>query len=330
MTLSAEHILNACRAAFPERAALRVESVNPLNNSHHPMVSFFLRWDGGGSQPLIFRRYASPLSWHSLGEIGRADREFAVLHWLKDHKLGTPGALAHGADEAGGWLLMETLPGRNWWLPFGLVNFDRVLPGIVHQQVRRLARLHSLDAAALQGVVPVITVEGVLARLREKLRATKEPDIRGAVDKAAALLAGADEADASRHMRLLNVDAQISHALVDSAGSVAAWLDWDDAALGDPRWDVAALLNSLRGSYHMHALAARAAADYARESLRSLRHIAAWTALYALVRWASAVWLLDERRAGHHIDFPAAGRIMANCDSYRAWAVEILREAQPE
>lgn len=328
MTLTPDAILSACRNIFPDRAGLSIQSINPLSTSSHPMVAFFLHGASDRPQPLIFRRYASPLSWHHLGEIDRAAREDSVLRALQGCDLPVPPAVGYGRDDSGEWLIQGALPGRNWWLPIGLVDFERVLPGIVRQHVRHLARLHSLDTASLvkQADLPVITIQGVIDHTRELAREASDLDVVSAFDDVARLLVEVEE----REPRLIQVDNHISNVLVNAAGEVAGWVDWDDAALGDPRWDVAALANSLRGDYQLHALAARAIADYGRETVRPVKGLTAWTALFAVLRWAGAAWMRDQLKQGRGFDFPAADRFVTSYDSHRAWALEILGEAREE
>ena len=323
--------MNVCRAAFPDREGLTAEGVNPLEGNHHPMAVFFARWAGGAARPLILRRYSAAWNARSPGQGNAAAREFAVLRALEGRDLLAPRAHAHGTDDAGDWLLLDALPGRNWWLPLGMVDFDKTLPGIVREQVRLLARLHSLDPAEIGNAIsafglslPVLSVSGVVEAARQRVRAAGDGDAATALDRVAALMAGLEESQP----RLIHGDADITNLLVSRDGKVAGWIDWDEAALGDPSWDVAALVNSLRGDYQMHALAARAVADYGRETLRPVRAIAAWTALIAVLRWAFSAWLRDEAQRGHSLDFPAAERFIEGYSSHRAWAMEMLDEAE--
>jgi aminoglycoside phosphotransferase (APT) family kinase protein len=332
--MNASHALslNACRAAFPERAGLSVEAVSPLESSHHPMLAVHLRAEGTPLHPLILRRYTSPLGWHLFEDTNRASRELVVLRWLGEQGFPVPPAHAAGADESGDWLLVGAVSGQNWWQPLGLVDFDRVLPGVVRQQVEWMARLHALDPAPLQASgapLPVVTAAGVLETCRRAVRG----DVRRDDDPAAVLAAlervtGLMGDDEERPARLVNMDAEVANVLVTPGGEVSAWLDWDEAALADPRWDVAALVNSLRGAYQMDELARRAVTQYNRETLRPARNLAAWVALYAVLRWAGCAWLKARIKAGHEVSFPSRDRFVAAYGSHRAWALEMLAEAE--
>jgi len=334
MTTTPDQLLAACQIAFPDRTGLEIQTINPLASTHHEMTAFFLASDQG-KQPLILRRYDTPIGWQTLGAQPRAEREMAVLNTLStilEPTFPAPPAYASGGDAggkdaAGEWLLIGALPGRNWWLPLGLVDFEKVLPGILRQQIRHMVRLHSLDTELIDGsTLPTITPLQVIESFREKLRPSKDIDVLSALDEIQALMADMDE----RPPRLIHGDAEITNVLVNQQGEMVAWVDWDDAALADPRWDVGALLNSLRGEYDLHALAARAAADYSKDMVRPLKRISAWTALHAVLHWAASAWLRDEASKGRTYDFPAADRMQQLYDSSRAWAVMMLEEAAEE
>lgn len=332
MDIASEQLTAICCKAFPERSGLKVGPLNPLESSQHAMAAFRLESDDAPPQPVIFRRYTSPLGWHRLEDPDRAGREQRVLGWLSGEGFPVPEVYAAGSDDLGGWLLMEALPGRGWWHPLGLVDFKRVLPGIVKQQVALMVRLHTLEPEPLQAqdtLLPVITAAGVL----ETYRAVAEHVARRSVDEGilvAALRRVADlfEEIEERPPRLINGDAALTNIIVLPGEEQPAWLDWDEAALGDPRWDIAALVESLHGAYQMEELAGWAAQTYARDTLRSLKNLDAWVALRAVIRWAQCAWLQDQIRARRSFDFPSLGRFLDAYDSHRAWAMEMLKKAE--
>lgn len=334
MSTSHERILGACQTAFPDHNGLSARSVNPLTSNQHPMVVFFLYAEEERLRPLILRRYTSPLGWHTLDDTGRAAREFAVLRWLDEQGFAVPYAFATGCDDCGDWLLMGVAPGRNWWQPFGLVNFKHVLPGIVRQQVRLMARLHTLDPAPLRqgkAPLPVIAVSDVLETCQQIARDVTRRDVSdGALVPTLRRITDLMADDEERPARLVNVDAELANMLVTPDGEITAWLDWDQAALGDPRWDVAALVTSLRGAYQMADLAKWAASMYASQTLRPAGNLSAWLAFYAALRWVGCAWLVARIKAGHTYDFPSRDRFIEAYGSHRAWTLEMLHEAEQQ
>lgn len=328
MTFTPEQLLDACRAAIPDAADVTIESTNPMRGNHHEMNVCFARANGQ-TYALIVRRVASPVTWHSPGAAGRAEREYNVLRSLRgvEPPLPVPPVYAAGSDGGGEWLVTGGVKGRNWWLPLGMVDFDKVLPGIVRETVRLLGRIHSLDTEIVHYAgLPTISTHGAIDAYHEKARAARDVDVTAALEQVAELMRDVEE----REPRLLNGDADISNVLVDDQGAVTGWVDWDQAALGDPRWDMAVLVTSLRADYQMDSLAARAVADYARETVRPVRDLAAWVAMLAVIRWASCAWLRFEQDRGTLAEFPASERFLAAYDSHRAWALATLEEAAQE
>ncbi len=326
MDTTQAQMLNACRVAFPQRAGLQVRGIAPLESNCHDMTVFHLSWDGaatGESLPLIMRRYPCPLGYNALAERGKAAREFVVLRWLARHDFPVPPALSTGTDESGEWLLMQALPATNWWLPLGMVDFNRVLPPIVRRHVSLLARLHSFDPVEMLDLdLPTVTALEVLDYFIAAIEPTGEALLLATLRRVAELMQAVEE----RPARLINMNAEVANILVDRSGEVIAWVDWDNAALGDPHWDLAALITSLRGAYQMDALATNAIAWYTKETVRSVKYLPVWLALYAALRWAQCVWLKAETKVGDSFTFPSMERFIAAHDSHKAWAMETLAE----
>jgi aminoglycoside phosphotransferase (APT) family kinase protein len=326
-----DSILAICHTAFPDQPTLSLESLNPLAGSDHAMQVFHLRSGPDSSHPLILRRYTSPLVWHHLEESGRAAREFAVLNHLRDAGFPVPIPHAHGHDEQGDWLLLDAISGRNWWQPLGLVDFDRVLPGVVKQHVTWLVRLHALDPAPLTAALPTIRAADVLAAYQERAAFVARHDPNEGILRAALRRAGELVAqDEEQPSRLLNGDATVANLIVAPSGDLAAWLDWDQAAIGDPRWDVACPVTSLRGGYQMDDLARRAVSQYEHDSVRRVANLQGWLALVAVLRWAACAWLKAAEKTGQTFDFPAKAHFIEAYDSHRAWAMTMLEEAEGE
>ena len=238
MTEPIENLIGAAHASFPARGDLRVDTANPMAGNRHSMTAFFADWADGTSLPLILRRYPAPLPHHLPTGSNPAQHEYETLRFLQEVDFPAPRAYGYGRDASGDWLITGALPGRSWWLPIGMVNFDRTLPGIVREQVRLMARLHSLDPAEHDGTkhLPAIDLSSVVNKLIDHARDAEDLDTVTALERVLEQLVDDDiSAD-----RVLAMDATVANMLVGSRGSqsgeVIAWLDWDEAALGDPRW----------------------------------------------------------------------------------------------
>ena len=330
MTAESDNILTICRDAFPQWGDISIRGINLLESDYHLLTACHLTRKAEDGQdeiiPLILRRYPSPLGWHTLDDPHQAEREFAVLQHLAGHGFSVPSAMAHGSDGEGSWLVEDVVRGHNWWRPLGAVDFYAVLPGLVRRQIALMARLHSLEAEGLAAPdyhLPTITAAGVLATYYQVAQECGDQPAVAALREIEDIMSQIEE----RPPRLLHGDADLTNLLVDDAGQIAGWLDWDQAALGDPRWDMAALVTSLCGSYEMPQLAERAVKEYAKETIRPVKDIEAWVAMLAVIRWVQCAWLRQQLTIGVDIAFPSHDRFIDAYDSHRAWALLMLREA---
>jgi aminoglycoside phosphotransferase (APT) family kinase protein len=328
MIPEAPELLSVCRAAMPDREGLTVRSINPMPGKHHTVVAFQLI-EGETRTPLILRRYPSPLGWAALDDPHKARREFEVLRWLAGKELPAPEPVAMGHDSDGDWLLEKTISGRHWWLPLGSINFKKALPALVRQQVRLIGRLHSLELDDLPidaAHLPTITVRGVIEMTYRTLKKSGDSHLLAAIERISGLMRGVKE----RPPKLLHLNVEMENVLVDETGEITGWLSWDQAALGDPRWDVAVLVNSLYGGYHLPDLAAWAVDHYGRETVRPIKDIALWAALIAVLRWGQCSWLADQMRQHRAVSFPSCTRFLEAYSSHRAWAIQLLNEAEKD
>jgi aminoglycoside phosphotransferase (APT) family kinase protein len=330
MATEIDTLLSVCRVVFPSRQGMAIRAINPLQSTHHAMTAFHLVWEEGDrslqSMPMILRRYSFPPGWRSFDDADRAGREAAMLVWLTENGFPAPPVYGSGNDESGEWLLEGAIHGHPWWYPPGGVDFAAVLPGISRQMVGLLARLHSMEPGDLAAHIPTITVAGTLDVYQHAAQECSDPLLESALKRVRTMMVAVEE----RPPRMIHGDSVLANLLVDDHYQVAGWLDWDDAGLGDPRWDVAALVTSLRGDYQMNELADRALADYARETVRPVQNIRAWVAMIAVFRWVQSTWIRAMIRSGKTVEFPGREMFTESCDSHRAWAMEMLQEAEEE
>jgi aminoglycoside phosphotransferase (APT) family kinase protein len=87
---------------------------------------------------------------------------------------------------------------------------------------------------------------------------------------------------------VLHGNLHLGNVLCDARG-ITALLDWENSALGDPRWDVASVADSLYSHYEA-GLADRFCAVYASQAAVPLAHLPFWQALVALQRWTVGSW----------------------------------------
>jgi len=318
MTITERHILNASIATFPQRLNLRLGNVRPLPGNQHEMMLFELLWDEHGQTyavELVFRRYCSPLSWHNMRDANRAAREFEVLRWLGHNRFPTPPALHSGLDDEGDYLVMGAASGNSWD-----TLSDELRVGAVQQLSNLLVQLHALVPENLR-TLPRVTTEEIVARYRGWAAESGDGAAQAAINRAGSLI----NPSGGQASVPLNMTADVSDLLVSTAGRVTAWLDWENAMIGDPRWDIASLVEQLRRVHRMPALAELALERYQVATGATFDDLPAWAALLAAMRLVRCAWA---RQHQAELAFPGLSNLVASYDSYCAWADAALADAR--
>jgi hypothetical protein len=320
-------LLTLARLALPDSKGLSIRSAAPLPASRFDLTILHTTSSTAPTPPLIVRRYLAPPVHSGQFDPDLARREHDLRRWLIDHTFPAVPALAQGTDEAGMWLAEQAVSARNWWRPIGGVDFNTVLPGLADQAVALLARLHALDVhdQALKKIdLPHLDPAMIIERTLAVTKICGDQMLASALKRLRDLFARIEPLpDVLAHGSLALAD-----LLVDEAGKVIAWLGWQNAALADPRWDIAALSGDLRGSYQMPALADAALRGYESQSGRVLESMPHWEALLAGLRWAESAWLRTLIKKKTAPQFPALDHIAADTESRCAWAMECLNAAE--
>jgi aminoglycoside phosphotransferase (APT) family kinase protein len=308
-----------CLRSFPERLEQRISGAEPLPDARHPALSFTLSWREGRRprvERLIVRRYADPWTWWSLEDREKARREWTVMRWAYGHGLPVPAPYAWEGDEGKGFVLMARASGRNGTSLDG-ERVQLVRP-YLDALAACLAHLHRLaPSGAVCDVLPNAVVQDELARLGEVARQVDGDELAEAV-------AGLATASATLNVEegppcVLHGDPHFANALLDARG-ITALQNWENGALGDPRWDVARAVDWLRGQWG-EDLADRFCSAYAERAGQPLSDMPFWTALAAVQSWALAAWVRTGVQEGSLAESPAASALIAQWGTWRerAW-----------
>jgi aminoglycoside phosphotransferase (APT) family kinase protein len=232
----APHELNAwLDAAFADRPGWNVYDHQPGASFQQQMDHVTLIWLATGATAEVFvRMYRSYLSWWTLITPNLPQREHTA--WEVARRGGVPVApiLYRGivADTPGA--VIGRVPGATGWTPQS--------PTMVVQLADTLARLHQVtiddsDRAHL----PDCTLAALLSRLTAWVDEVGADHLRRDLQNIETRLARIVERPAC----LVHGDCHPGNILVDGE-AVTAMIDWEEAALGDPRIDVSWLDHAIR------------------------------------------------------------------------------------
>jgi len=271
-----------CRRSFPERLEQRISQIQSIDEGRHPQVSFSLAWREGRRprvELLVLRRYADRWTWWSVQDEHKAEREWEVGCWLYGQGLPVPAMYASGTADQAPYLLTARPPGRSH--PF---TGPADLEAYVERAARLLSQLHRLvPPAAVRRLLPEVQARGEIARLSSLARACMDDGLVEALDELA-----------RQEMEeyppcVLHGDLQVDRVRIDARG-ITAILDWEVAALGDPRWDLARVGVELHRQ-EAHLLAERFYSSYEEQSHLSTQGMTYWEALASVQQWTTLAWL---------------------------------------
>jgi aminoglycoside phosphotransferase (APT) family kinase protein len=273
-----------CRRSFPERLDQSISQIQAVDGGRHPTVSLSLAWREARRprvERLVVRRYADPWTWWSVEDPNKAGREWAVMRWLYGEGLPVPPLYAVGADGQAPFLLLAHASGQTCALerPAKAQAYVESLSGL-------LARLHRLPPPApVRAVLPDHPLDHELGRLETHARACHDG---GLIEAICELRAQEME---GYPPCVLHGDLRAENVLCDARGATAV-LGWENAALGDPRWDVARVANELR-DHQADALVERFLALYQDRGGAAPSRLAYWEALAAVQEWTLAEWVRE-------------------------------------
>lgn len=314
-------LADLCHHVFPNRDHQRGHNIQTLPSRQHEMTSFELVWEDGPDvhhEPLIVRRYVSTISWWRADDLGKAQREVTITKWLSD--LGFPVPIAYGREfnALGDLVVFSRVPGIDWsstGLPFRDVIEFMVVPF-----AQLLAKLHSFPLNDdVRSVTPVVTLPIALANLNALAVRMKHQELTDMAERVMKLAFEVPETDPV----LLHGDYHFSNALLHE-GQIAGIVDWEYAALGDPRWDVSSAYMQLVD------FAAADAADtflqaYLEASGRRFEGPPLYNVVSSLQQWAISEWLVRAEESGESHAFSLAHDLIALRDVHQNRAELAMR-----
>ena len=217
------------------RQPIQVSSIEDEGTWQYDTVFYESVWPNGVSIPLVLRTYRSPITFWQTQDSNKLSREWAVLRRLRLDGFPAPRPVAHGEANAHSFIIWQAPAGQVWSDP------AQAKPLIPHL-ADLLATLHTLDHNGLNNE-PLYhaTVAGSLVRMLLWSREMGNEDLRQAIARLKPAVAGLT----SWPPRLLHGNPQLNNVIIEG-GQITALVNWANAAIGDPRWDVMTAAHGLR------------------------------------------------------------------------------------
>lgn len=320
--LIAQDLIETCARAFPTRENQQVAKLEWLSSRQHEMVSFDLWWDAMGTrfeESLVLRRYVSTLSWWRPDDLAKAQRETSITRWLFDQGFPVPRIYAREFSAIGDVVLFSRLSGMDWSAT------DESFPEVVQPHVDRfaelLAWLHSLQPPrTVLDVTPTVTLTSALANLMAIAVQINLPTLQSAIDRVMNQAFSVQEPERV----LLHGDYHFSNALL-ADGQISGIIDWEYAALGDPRWDVANAYSQLV-DFDAASAADDFLAAYLYYSGREFSGPPLHMVVAPLQQWAASEWLVYRQSEGRTPTFALAHDLIGLRDVHRRRAETAMQD----
>ena len=233
---SSEQVEEWLKAAFPGRPGFVVEDRQAVGSFQQSLERITVRWSPiGETEEVYLRLYRGYLSWWTLITPDLPLREQAA--WRIASGAGIPLPEVLYTSQAPDVAILRRERGEPWKIPSDL--------DAVHDAAAVMARLHAAPIREENRThLPNISLAALLPRFRTWAEEAGDPASCRGVDEIAKRFGSVGE----RPPGFLHGDWHPGNFLRDESRMTAV-LDWEEAAFGDPRIDVAQMYASLRGKY---------------------------------------------------------------------------------
>jgi aminoglycoside phosphotransferase (APT) family kinase protein len=322
--LTEQDIADVCARAFPDRNRHHISEVVPLPSRQHEMVTFRLHWDGIKGQKeesLILRRYVSTISWWRSDDLAKAQREASVTRWLHEQGFPVPRVYAREFSALGDVVLFSRIPGEDWSRE--ALPFPEVVRPHVDRFAQLLAWLHSVKPPQeVRSVTPNVTLTSALANLMALAIQIRMPALPKIVDRVMSQSYRLSETERV----LLHGDYHFSNVLLHE-GEISGIIDWEYAAMGDPRWDVANAYSQLV-DFDAAGAADAFLAAYLHYSGREFTGPPLHMIVVPLQQWIVSEWLVKLQAEGRAPTFALAQDLIELRDVHRRRAEMALQRLE--
>jgi len=270
--------------------AIQVRDIRKPGSQQQDTIIYDSIWAGGVAIPLVLRYYRSPVTHWQTQDPNKRDREWAVLRRLRLDRFPVPRPVAKGEAEMGNFIIWLDPLGERWSAPENEIA-ARAKP-VIPQLASLLARLHSLNHNSLNNEpLYQATVAGTLVRMLLWSREMENEDLRQVIARLKPAVAKLK----SWPPRLLHGNLHLGNIMARHA-EILMLLNWEHAAIGDPRWDVMTAAHWLRQADR--ELAEQLVNWYETFTGRTINNRPFWWAMVSTRAWALKAWTYQAAQEG--------------------------------
>ena len=290
-----EDSLNSvCINAFPSDPDIHVEQIEPRVNRLFPHLEYnFTLQSSDTGLNLILRLYQALFSYWTGTEDLKASKEYSVLRHTYKH--GIPSAFPYCFSPSlkpfgYPYLILDAGDGIPWWQTEDSLRIhqDRLVDSIADH----LARIH-LVVEPKHPLIPTVDVQSVMRSLWYRVKHLGNDELCLAFDVCLHRILEQDNTTPV----LLHGCFDLDHVLINH-NKIRTVVNWEHAAIGDPRWDVAYTALSLQTDGD-RSLSNRFIARYVQLTGNPLEDLNIWEGLVALRGYSLSQWVqsLDKKSA---------------------------------
>ena len=269
---------------------IRVGEIIDRRTWQHDAVFYQSIWRDGEAIPLVLRHYRSPVTFWQTQDFHKRDREWAVLRRLRLEGFPVPRIIARGESDFGAFVIWRS-PAEHRWLDSSQVSFESA-KSFVPQMANLLANLHSLNHNSLNNEpLYQATVAGTLVRMLLWSREMGNESLRQVIARLKPAVAELK----SWRPRLLHGNLNLGNIVTDGA-DITMVLNWENAAIGDPRWDVMTAADALRPIDP--ELGEQLVNWYETFTGHTIKDRPFWWAMISVRLWALKSWVAHAIRQG--------------------------------
>lgn len=290
-----DSLLSVCRGVFPD-ATLRINNLEPKVHRVFPHQEYIFNLSSDDAETdLILRLHHGFFSpWEGSDPL-KVTREFSAMRHAYQHGFAAPFPYTYSTTRrpfGRAFILMDAGDGYYWWERED--SLTHMQEHVVDSLAVWMAQLH-VNVPVEHPLIPPVYASDIHEKVYNRVAHLHNPVLDRCFSRCREQMEHLEPLPFAMLHGRLDLD-----CLLINRGQLRSVTNWEFAAFGDPRWDVA--YTSLALQYtNDRTLANYFVARYVQEIGTPLEDIAFWEGLVALRSYALSQWLrsLDAKGFEH-------------------------------